>query len=249
MKRILFVMIAGLAVQVSAAQVQDGKITYERKANIHKRLGPEQESMKNMIPEFDVSKVELIFTGNESMYRRIQEEEDIRETAGESGDRMVFRMRVGADNELYKNYTTMKSLERTELGAKKFIIEDSVRIQNWKLDESGETKQIKGYTCKKATATLAQRNTPVVVWYTEQILCPSGPEGWGGLPGMILEVNMGDGEMIITAIDITDKADKKLVSAPSGGKKITRKEYQKMMEEQFGVAPGGGGPTFRVIRQ
>ena len=35
MKRILFVMIAGLAVQVSAAQVQDGKIVYERKANLH----------------------------------------------------------------------------------------------------------------------------------------------------------------------------------------------------------------------
>ncbi len=247
MKRILFVMIAGLAVQVSAAQVQDGKIVYERKANLHKRLAPEQESMKNMIPEFDVSKVELSFSGNESMFRRIQEEEDIRETADQPSDRPVMRLRFGGDNQLYKNYTTMKTAELTELGPKKYIIEDSVRVSSWKLDES-ETKQIKGYTCKKATATLPNNRT-VVAWYAEQIPCPSGPDNWGGLPGLILELNMGDGEMTFTAIEITDKVDKKLVSAPNGAKKITRKEFNKMLEEQFGVTPGGGGPTFRIIRQ
>ena len=245
MKRILFVMVAGLAVQVAAAQVADGKIVYERKANLHRRLGPEQESMKNMIPEFDVSKVELIFSGNESIFRRIQEEEDIRETAGES-DRQVFRMRVGGDNQLYKNYTTMKAFELTELGPKKYVIDDSVRITNWKLDES-ETKQIKGYACKKATGTYARGTA--VAWYTEQISCPSGPDNWGGLPGMILELNMNDGEIVFAATEVSDKGDKKLVSAPTGGKKITRKEYQKMLEEQFGVSPNGGGPQIRIIRQ
>ena len=247
MKRILFVMIAGLAVQVSAAQVTDGKIVYERKANLHKRLPPEQESMKNMIPEFDVSRLELFFTGNESIFRRIQEEEDIRETAGEGGDRQIVRMRIGGDNQLYKNYTTMKAYELTELGPKKYIVEDSVRNTSWKLDES-ETRQIKGYTCKKATAA-APRGGTIVAWYTEQIPCPSGPDNWGGLPGMILELNMNDGEMIYSSLEVSDKGDKKLVSAPSGAKKITRKEYQKMLEEQFGVAPGGGGPSIRIIRQ
>lgn len=248
MKRILFIIVAGLAVQMAAAQVRDGKIVYERKANIHKRLSPEQESMKNMIPEFDVSKVELLFSGDESIYRRIEEEEDIRETAGEPGDRRVMRMRFGSDNQLYKNYSTQKAVELTELGPKKYIIEDSIRVQNWKLDDS-ETKEIKGYTCKKATATNA-RGAKIVAWYTEQIPCPSGPETWGGLPGMILEVDMGDGEMVFTAIEIVNKGDRKLVSAPTGGKKITRKEYQKMLEEQFGINPGGSGaPTIRIIRQ
>lgn len=246
MKRILFAMIAGLAVQVAAAQVKDGKIVYERKANLHKRLGPEQESMKNMIPEFDVSKLELIFSGNESIFRRIQEEEDIRETAGE-GDRQVVRMRFGGDNQLYKNYATFKAYELTELGPKKYVIEDSVRNPAWKLDET-DTKQIKGYTCKKATATTI-RGAKIVAWYTEQILSPSGPETYGGLPGMILEVNMGDGEMIYTAIEVSDKGDKKLVSAPTGGKKISRNEYQKMLEEQFGITPGGSGGTIRIMRQ
>jgi len=240
-------MIAGLAVQVSAAQVKDGKVVYERKVNMHKRLGPEQESMKNMIPEFDVSKVELLFSGNESIFKRVQEEEDIRESAGQPDDRQVVRMRVGADNELYKNYATFKAIELTELGPKKYLIDDSTRQFNWKLDETGETRKIQGYTCKKAT-TKAPRG-PVVAWYTEEITCPSGPDAWGGLPGMILEVNIADGEMVFSAVEISNKTDKKLVSAPTGGKKITRKEYQKMLEDQYGVGGSGGGPTFRIIRQ
>ena len=247
MKRILFVMIAGLAVQVSAAQVKDGKIVYERKMNMHKRLAPDQETMKNMIPEFDVSKAELTFSGNESIFKRVQEEEDIRESAGESNDRQVFRMRVGGDNELYKNYNTYKALELTELGPKKYIIDDSTRQFNWKLDESGDTKKIKGYTCKKATTKTPRGE--VIAWYTEQITCPSGPDTWGGLPGMILEVNLGDGELVFVATEVSEKADKKMVSAPTGGKKITRKEYQKMLEDQYGVSGSGGGPQLRIIRQ
>lgn len=241
-------MIAGLAMQVAAAQVKDGRVVYERKVNMHKRLGPDMESMKNMIPQFDVSKVELLFSGNESIYRRIQEEEDIRESAGDGGDRQVVRMRFNADNELYKNYNTQKALELTELGPKKYLIDDSIRQYNWKLDETGDTKQIKGYTCKKAT-TKNTRGENMTVWYTEQIACPSGPEAWGGLPGLIMEIDVADGQITFIAVEVTEKVDKKMVGAPTGGKKITRKEHQKMLEEQFGVNPHGGPTQFRIIRQ
>ena len=42
--------------------------------------------------------------------------------------------------------------------------------------------------------------------------------------------------------------DKKLVKAPTNGKKTTRKEFQKMVEEQFGANPGGG-PVIRIHRE
>ncbi|HYE54917.1 MAG TPA: GLPGLI family protein, partial [Chitinophagaceae bacterium] len=141
---------------------------------------------------------------------------------------------------------TSKLIELRELGPKKYIIEDSLRRHNWKLDDS-ETKTIKGYTCKKAVSKGPMGET--VAWYTEQISCPSGPEMWGGLPGMILEISVGDGEIVFTSLEITDKSDKKMVKAPSNGKKITRAEYQKMIEEQFGAGAGGGGPVIRIMRQ
>jgi len=70
----------------------------------------------------------------------------------------------------------------------------------------------------------------------------------GGLPGMILELNIGDGEIVFTPLEITKLDDKKLVKAPTNGKKTTRKEFQKMVEEQFGANPGGG-PVIRIHRE
>ena len=69
------------------------------------------------------------------------------------------------------------------------------------------------------------------------------------LERMILEVNVNDNEMVVTPLEITDKSDAKLVKAPSEGKKVTRKEFQKMLEEQFGPGAGSGGPQIRIIRQ
>ena len=108
-------------------------------------------------------------------------------------------------------------------------------------------KTVKGFTCKKATTTSLQ-GMEVVAWYTEQISCPSGPELFGGLPGMILELNIGDGEIVYTPLEIINTSDPKLVKAPTNGKKITRKEFQKMMEEEFGANASGGGPVIRIMR-
>lgn len=248
MKRVLLIICAGIVSQLAIGQVKEGKIIYERKLNLHKRLTGEQASMRNMVPEFNTSKVQLVFAENESVSKQLEEEQDIRDEAGEpEGGRRVIRMGGGANNELYKNYAKGQVVELRELGPKKYVIEDSIRRFTWKLDDAG-TKTIKGYACKKATTKTLQ-GMDVVAWYTDQILCASGPENFGGLPGMILELNIGDGEIVFTPLEIIDKGDQRMVKAPTGGKKITREEFQKMMDEQFGPAPAGGGPQIRVLRQ
>src|SRR5688572_31500765 len=104
------------------AQLKEGRIVYERKINMHKGLSAESESMKNMIPEFYISKVELLFNEHETIFRQLPEENDIRETAGETGERMVIRM-GGSENEIYMNHSTGKIVEMRELGPRKYIIE------------------------------------------------------------------------------------------------------------------------------
>jgi len=248
MKYFAGVILCVLCAVTAFSQVKQGKIIYERKINMHKRLPPGDESMKNMIPEFNTSKVQLLFTEFESSYKNLPEEQDIRETAGEGdgGNRIIMKF-GGTDDETYKNYQLSKAVEQRELGPKKYIIEDTLRKFNWKLDEEGTTKEIKSYTCRKATGKNSQGAT-VVAWYADQINCPSGPDQYGGLPGMILELNINDGEIVFTPVEITAQpGDAKLVKAPSNGKKITRPEFQKMLEEQFGANPGGG-PVIHIRR-
>jgi GLPGLI family protein len=242
MKRVQMQLMFLMITVPMLAQVKEGRIVYERKINMHKGISAENESMKNMIPEFSVSKVELLFNGEETIYKQLPEENDIRESAGETGERMMIRF-GGGENEVYKNHTTGRIVELRELGPRKYIIEDSIRRMNWKLTE--ETKTISGFSCKKAV-TSNQRKLPVVAWYTEQIPYAGGPENFGGLPGMILELNVAEGEVVFTPVEIKSSVDKNVVKVPVNGKKISRKEFDKMMEDQFGPRPEGGGPVIRI---
>src|SRR2546423_13942348 len=104
MKFFFAVFSCSLLSMTLVAQMKGGQIVYERKINLHKRIPAGQESMKNMIPEFNSSKVQLTFSEFESIYKNVPEEKDIRETAGESENGMHVIMRFGgADDETYKN--------------------------------------------------------------------------------------------------------------------------------------------------
>lgn len=59
---------------------------------------------------------------------------------------------------------------------------------------TSETKNIDGYLCYKATSEYVVINPkgtfryPVVAWFCPKIPIPYGPNGYGGLPGLILEL-------------------------------------------------------------
>jgi len=244
-KQILLNVLALITLQTVQAQVKEGRIIYKRKINIHRRL--EDESMKRMVPEFDSARSELLFSADQSLYRNVKEAEDIRDQAGQDQDGPVVHMKFGGgDDQTYKNYTSEKMTQQRELGPKKYIIEDSFLHYSWKMEP--DTQTIHGYFCKKA-ATKGHQGGAVTVWYAEEIQCPSGPEDYGGLPGLILQLDINDGEVVFTADDIdTKNLDKGLVHAPTDGKKITRDAFRKMMEDQFGPGAGGGRPVIRIIR-
>ena len=241
MKRILITVTAGLCLQLAAAQVKEGRVIYERITNMYKRLPPENENMKAMIPEFNSMKQQLIFSGDESIFTSLPEEADVRDQAGQQEGRVNLRMNTGS-SETYKNYATQKIIELRELGPKKYIIEDTLRKLSWKLND--DTMSVKGYHCKKAIAKNKQGDV-IMAWYTEEIAIPAGPDQFGGLPGLILQLDIGDGWIVFKATDIKAGAGGQLVKAPTGAKKVTRQEFQKMMDEAFG--PSTGGPQIRII--
>ena len=203
MKKILFGIFATTAFQLSNAQIKEGKIVYEQKIDLHRRMQDEQ--MKAMIPQFRTSKYELNFADNQSMYKMQEEEPDITGNTGNGGIVMKFG---GANSEYYKNFTTQKQVEKRELGDKDYIIEDTLHHTAWKLMDT--TKTILGYTCKKASGK-TERGSDVEVWYTEDIPVSSGPETFNGLPGMILQLDINKEEFVTTAISIEKFADKKRI--------------------------------------
>lgn len=74
--------------------------------------------------------------------------------------------------------------------------------------------------------------TQIEAWYTPQIPVSHGPLEYGGLPGLILEVKVGDTVMLCSKVIINPK-DKTKIEAPDRGKEVSKKEYQKTIMEKM----------------
>ncbi len=240
------------------AQQREGTVLYEKKMNMHKNL--QNEQMKAFIPEFRNTKHMLLFSDSVSIYRMIPEEEAPDPfSGGGGGGQVVIRMGGGGDGgDMYKNFSQQRGIQSLEMGGKNFLIIDTLKPQPWKITE--ETKKILGYTCYKATRKMPQprmmlrtmsvggsgssdtlknsiANTPkeieVIAWYTNDIITPAGPENYGQLPGLILQLDIDNGTTVFNATEVKVTLNKKDLKEPTKGKAISRTEYQKLMTEMM----------------
>lgn len=225
----------------------EGVVVYEHKMNLHKNM--KDEAMKAMVPEFRTTEMQLNFKGAESLYKGIpkdEEDEGITNSDGNGQTRIVIKM---PQNEMYRNFDTQESIETQNLAGQKFLIIDSLKKANWKL--TGEIKKIHGYDCMKATSMSKVDNRPVVAWFAEAIPVSHGPTTFGGLPGLIMEVDVNDGQMIYTTKKIDFKAiTKDDLKKPTSGKKVTQAEFDKQRDEwmkEMGIQPGSG-TRMKIIR-
>ena len=264
MKRISLTVMAILSLVVLNAQTKEGKITYERTVQVQVRMQGMNEEMERMIPRTRTDKFELNFANNQSLWKQAEQDNDDDNDHGEGG--LQIRMVVAGSNDvLYNNFETSKRVELREVFDKKFIIEDSIRPLKWKM--TGETKEILGHNCMKATAVNISKRmmmnldngkmerkevddtSNIIAWFASDIPVSAGPaEYQGQLPGLILEMDVANGRQIFKAVEISAKAEVASIKEPTGKKKYTpeefRKERDKMMEEMQRNNQGGQ----RVIR-
>lgn len=232
MKKLFAAFMSLLLLQAAPAQVTEGKITYDQTVDMHRRILEDNQQLRSMLPPFRHAKFELLFAGNQSLFKSVEEEPDVTE---QNNNGIVLRIGGGGENEYYRNFSTQKSVEIRELMDELYLVEDSIRRLAWKLEE-GETKTIMGYACKKASAKTS-RGGDVVAWYSEEISVASGPDQFNGLPGMILGVDVNKGEIIFTASRLDKKPDLKNLKAPSKGKKISHPDFLAKQKELMGDGP------------
>ncbi|MCF6141690.1 GLPGLI family protein [Flavobacterium sp. K77] len=121
--------------------------------------------------------------------------------------------------------------------------------------DDGEKKEGAKPTEEKKTNFLDAVEVPkeivVTAWYTPEIPVSQGPEGYWGLPGLILEVNDGRTTILCSKVVLNPK-DKVEIKAITKGKVVSQKEYDdavmKKMEEWREMNQGRGGNGGMQIR-
>lgn len=181
----------------------------------------------------------LVFTRTESTYKQEQKLSAPQRT----NVQIMIVGNSGGNDVLYKNIKEKKYANKTEISGKRFLIEDKLPSFDWKM--TGETKTIGTYTCYKAERTREEKQFDVssgkvkeetatvktTAWYTPEIPISNGPNLYGGLPGLILEVH--DGKETIVCSEIVLNPSKKItIKKPTKGKKVTSEEFNKIQEKK-----------------
>ncbi|MCM2302471.1 MAG: GLPGLI family protein [Flavobacteriaceae bacterium] len=166
----------------------------------------------------DVESV-LKFTKNESIYKIIDKMES-------DADQKINLTKVvaGGNSIYYTDNSTNTFLYQKADGGDFWLID--YLPSKWVLTQ--ETKPIGAYLCYKAILN----NETNFVWYTPEIPVNFGPQKYHGLPGLVLEVQIGG--LLITATKIILNPKEVItLKKPIKGIKITEEEYFKKRENIF----------------
>lgn len=126
----------------------------------------------------------------------------------------------------FKNST---ATEQHEMIDNLYLLTDSLRPPKWRI--MNEIKDINGYVCMKAVLDDSIRNQKVTAWFTDAIPVSAGPERYFGLPGLILEVMVNDGDVLITAQSINFQNVSSQLKLPKKlkGKKVNEAQFNQLI--------------------
>lgn len=197
------------------------------------------------LPTEHTNKTLLLFTDAASLYQNDTLNSDNMNIDRESEDGgRVFIQMAPPDNKIYFDLTGKKMVQQREFMQRKFLIEDAIVTEGWKL--TGKQKMILNYPCSEATVTDSTRT--VSAWFTPAIPVSTGPSNYVGLPGLILEVNVNNGEQVITALSVSAEVNVNSIAKPKDGKKVTQAEFDKIVEEKLKEMGVDGGRPGIVIK-
>lgn len=183
MKKILLLIVlgCGLNAQAQTQFITKGKVTYEKKLNQHKGIEQEAESnvwMQTMLkayPKIVTDIYELTFSDNKSFYKLAKENSENRY--------LMWGTKPTETDGVIQDLQTNTTSTQRDVFENTYVIKDSIRNLEWRITD--ETREIAGFECRKAVTKICD-SVYVVAFYTDQIPVSSGPETFGGLPGLIL---------------------------------------------------------------
>jgi len=235
MKKAIFIITALIFFVAVSAQddktISSGKIVYEDIAKLNIQLDGDASQFADMLPKERKSKKVLYFNSDASLYENDNsDEEDISEEMDTGHGMMMIRM-MEPENKFYIDLKKGKKIEQREFMTRVFLIENKLEESDWKI--TGNQKTILDYACQEATRENEAKKIESV-WFAPSIPVSSGPGEYTNLPGLVLEVNIDNGERMVRAISVnTDPIDEKLLIKPKKGKKVSSEEFKKIVEEKM----------------
>ena len=229
-----FLICSLLLIGAAQAQQTEGVVNYTRKTYWSKIitrmtfLSQEEKDRsaqirKNWEEDNKGEKMKMTFNANESLY-----------TYGDLGSTEDggYSWR-NSELKLYRNFEKDKKTDIIEMLGKTYVVEDSLHTPTWKI--GNQIKDVAGYVCMKAETEDPIKKQKITAWFAQDIPVPAGPERYNGLPGVILELDLNNGDVVIEATSVALKKvtpdDLKLPKTK--GKKINDTSYDALIRQHI----------------
>lgn len=224
---------------------RSGKIIYEQTLKLDIQIEGLGEQFANALPKERKSGKVLTFNPEASLYKNYKGSTD--KMIHSSGEATMEIKMTEPDDQVFCDLSSGKQVEKREFMSRIFLIEKEIESKSWRL--VNEQKEILGYKC--LLATKEEDSTMVRAWYTPEIAIASGPGAFVNLPGLVLEVEVDEGERSIVAREIEfGDVDEKELKMPKKGKKMSGEDFEALvrakMEEMGAEGGSGGGATFVI---
>ena len=237
----LIITASFLFIAIATFAQNKGTVYYSETRKLHINIQGNAPPPPNL-PTENTNYTILYYTENTSLYKNDESKQSDPMTMDEEsgdGDRMIIKM-SSPDNRVYCDLVNKTMIRQEDFMQRKFLVEDEIKSGGWKL--TGNQKTILNYVCMEAIKEDSLGKT--IVWFTPAIPVSTGPQKFAGLPGLVLEANMDNGEQIISATLVTNELDEKLIEKPKDGKKVTADEFNAIVDEkmkEMGIDRGNGG--------
>jgi GLPGLI family protein len=212
----------GMSSYAQTIFISSGHIEFEKRVNQFAFYDKEDEQstwlqeMKKTFPKMVNEVYYLDFTENKTVYKLGKENTDAK---------YMWGQKPSVNDVIVKNVTTGEITLQRDIFEQTYLIKDSLRNYEWKM--TNETRTIAGFECRKAVTKICD-SVYVVAFYTNEIMVSSGPESFGGLPGMILGLAVPRLQVtwFATKVDITTPTEA-MLNPKQKGKTVTWKTFEK----------------------
>lgn len=188
------------------------------------------ERIKQLRYTLEFNKEQSKFTTNPSMTKE---------------DNTMSKMSM-PESDYYYDLSSNERYQKSNMIGKEFLVEKTPI--EWSITK--ETKVIKGFNFKKAEAVqifytvdreteeLKTKEQPIIAWFTTELPFSFGPENYGGLPGLTLELSTQGKNYKVEKLNI--KEDKSIkIDFPNPKKAVSEQEAAKQMHIALSNMMGG----------
>jgi len=240
---VMIIFITGQG-QTPSQPNNSGKVLYDEKVKLEINLGGESAQYADMLPKERTNRKILYFSPDISVYQGVREDKKT-EPADQEGAAGMVQIQVSSpDDKVYRDLKENKKIEQREFMTRKFLIESDAGKADWKL--TGQQMTILNFPCQEAVRE--EDGKKISAWFTPAIPVSTGPQNQGNLPGLILAVDINDGQRTITATSVEFMpVDKSLLVKPNEGKKVTAAQFKKIVDDKMKETGSEDGEGRHVV--